>query len=54
MKYSKEIDEPGNRDHDIAARILKEYGNVAAFVCDELYKNNPEEFIKSNVAFQIC
>jgi len=50
LKYSKEIDEPGNRDHDIAARILKEYGNVAAFVCDEVYKNNPEEFIKSNIA----
>jgi len=50
LSYSKEIDEPGHVDHDIAAGMLKEYGNIAAQMCDELYKKSPEEFEKSNIA----
>ena len=46
---AKEIDEPGNFSHDVAAEILKEYGKCALLVCDELYKNNREEFKKTNI-----
>ena len=47
---AKEIDEPGNEAHDVAADILKEYGKIAAEIAEELYKKNPEEFEKSNIA----
>lgn len=46
---AKEIDEPGNEAHEIAARILKAYGEIAAQICDELYQKTPEEFKKSNI-----
>ncbi|OGI63439.1 hypothetical protein A2818_00745 [Candidatus Nomurabacteria bacterium RIFCSPHIGHO2_01_FULL_40_12] len=48
--YAKEIDEPGHLAHNIAAAILKEYGEIAAQICEELYQQNPEEFTKSNIA----
>jgi len=50
IPHSREIDEPGNEAHDIAAAILREYGKVAAEICDELYQKTPEEFEKSNIA----
>ena len=40
IPHSKEIDEL-KLAHNIAAAILKKYGEVAAQICDELYKNNP-------------
>jgi len=46
---AKEIDEPGHSAHNIAAAILEEYGKIAALICDELWKKNPEEFEKSNI-----
>jgi phosphoglycolate phosphatase-like HAD superfamily hydrolase len=48
--HAKEIDEPGNLAHSIAAAILKEYGEIAARVAEELYKQNPEKFEASNIA----
>jgi phosphoglycolate phosphatase-like HAD superfamily hydrolase len=48
--HKEEIDEPGHSAHNIAAGILKEYGEIASQICDELYKNTPEEFDKSNIA----
>ena len=48
--HSKEIDEPGNKDHEIADKILKMYGEAAASIADEIYKKNPEEFEKANIA----
>ena len=47
--HAKEIDEPGNLAHSIAADILKEYGKNAAQIAEELYKQNPEEFEKTNI-----
>jgi phosphoglycolate phosphatase-like HAD superfamily hydrolase len=49
-QHAKEIDEPGHLAHNIAAAILKEYGEIASQICDELYKNSPEEFTKQNIA----
>lgn len=49
LPCSKEIDEPGNFAHDNAAEMLKEYGEIASVACDELYKNNPEAFKKTNI-----
>ncbi|MEI7765257.1 MAG: HAD family hydrolase [bacterium] len=46
---SIEIDEPGNLAHEKAASMLKEYGEVAAMACDDLYKNNPNAFKKTNI-----
>jgi len=48
--HAKEIDEPGHLAHNIAAGILKEYGEIAAKICKELYEENPEEFTKQNIA----
>ncbi len=48
-KHSKEIDEPGNEAHEIAAEILKAYGEMAGNVADEIYKENREEFKQSNI-----
>jgi phosphoglycolate phosphatase-like HAD superfamily hydrolase len=48
--HTQEIDEPGHSAHNIAAGILKEYGEIASQICDELYKNTPEEFEKANIA----
>lgn len=45
-----QIDEPGNLDHNIAAGILKAYGEIAARITEELYKSSPEEFERSNIA----
>ena len=50
VPHAKEIDEEGNIDHEIAAKMLKAYGEIAASICDELYKKSPEEFEKSNIA----
>src|SRR3989338_3607976 len=50
LPHAKEIDEPGNLPHTIAADILKKYGEIAAQISEELYKQNPEEFEKSNIA----
>ena len=47
--HAQAIDEPGHLDHEIAAGILREYGQTAADICDEIYKNNPEEFEKANI-----
>ena len=47
---AEEIDQPGHSAHNISAAILEEYGKVAASICDDLYKNNPKEFEKSNIA----
>jgi len=47
--HAKEIDEPGNEAHEISAKILKAYGEIAAQICDELYEKNPEEFSKANI-----
>ncbi len=46
---AKEIDEPGNLAHNIAAAILKEYGEMAAQIAEELFQKNPKEFEKSNI-----
>ena len=46
----EEIDKPGHLAHSIATDILKEYGKVAAEVCEELYKKDSEKFTKSNIA----
>jgi phosphoglycolate phosphatase-like HAD superfamily hydrolase len=46
---AKEIDEPGHLAHNIAAAILKEYGEIVVQVTEKLYKQNPEEFEKSNI-----
>jgi phosphoglycolate phosphatase-like HAD superfamily hydrolase len=48
--HKKEIDEPRHSAHNIAAAILEEYGKVAAQICDDIYKKNPEEFEKANIA----
>ena len=48
--HSREIDEPGNPAHDIAAAILKAYGEAAAEVADDIYKQAPEKFENSNIA----
>ncbi|MFA6520547.1 MAG: HAD family hydrolase [Candidatus Paceibacterota bacterium] len=50
IPHAKEIDEPGNLAHEIAAGILKAYGEIAAQICDEIFEKNPEEFKKSNIA----
>jgi len=47
--FAKEIDEPGHLAHNIAAAILKEYGEIAAQVAEELYKTNPNTFKQSNI-----
>ncbi len=47
---AKEIDEPGHSSHDIAAGILKAYGETAAQVADEIYQKDPEQFTASNIA----
>ena len=49
IPFAKEIDEPGHLAHNIAAAILKEYGEIAARVAEELYKENPDTFKKANV-----
>src|SRR3989338_1854746 len=49
IPHEKEIDEPGNQAHEIAAKILKAYGEIAAQVAQDLYQTNPEEFKKSNI-----
>ena len=50
LPHVKEIDEPGNLAHNIAAGILKAYGEIAARVADEIYENDPKQFEKSNIA----
>ncbi|MFA4975291.1 MAG: HAD family hydrolase [Candidatus Paceibacterota bacterium] len=47
--YAKEIDEPGNKAHNIAARILEAYGKIAAGFADDLYKEHPEKFEQLNI-----
>ena len=47
--HQEEIDEPGHLAHNIAAALLKEYGEIAAKVADELYETKPEEFEKSGI-----
>lgn len=47
---AEEIDQPGHLAHNVAVAILEEYGKVAAKICDDLYKKNPEEFEKANIA----
>ena len=47
--HKEEIDEPGNDAHDRAAEMLKKYGEVAGETADEIFKNNPEEFKKTNI-----
>ncbi|OGI68671.1 hypothetical protein A3A05_03225 [Candidatus Nomurabacteria bacterium RIFCSPLOWO2_01_FULL_41_12] len=49
IPHREEIDEPGNLAHNIASAILKEYGEIAAQVAEELYKTNSEAFKKSNI-----
>ena len=49
LPHAREIDEPGHKAHQIAARILKAYGETAAAMADEIYKENPEEFELSNI-----
>ena len=49
LLHSKEIDEPGNYVHDRAAKMLKEYGEIAAEISDELYRKNPEQFKRTNI-----
>jgi phosphoglycolate phosphatase-like HAD superfamily hydrolase len=50
VPHAQEIDQPGHLAHNIAAAILKEYGEIASQICDELYQKNPEEFEKANIA----
>jgi len=47
--HQREIDEPGHEAHNVAAAILKKYGEIAAQITEELYQSNPEEFKKSNI-----
>jgi len=42
-------DQPGHLAHNIAAGILKEYGEIASAICDELYQKNPEKFEKQTL-----
>ena len=49
LPHAKEIDEEGNDAHELAADILKEYGEAASKICDEIHKNHPEEFKKTNI-----
>lgn len=49
ISNAKEIDEPGNEAHEIAAEILKYYGEAAANIADEVYKKNPEKFERANI-----
>ena len=49
LPNAKEIDQPGNPLHEIAAETLKKYGEEASLICDDLYKSNPDEFRKSNI-----
>jgi len=49
LPNAKAIDEPGNEAHEIAAEILKIYGETAANVADELFKEHPEKFGQSNI-----
>ncbi|OGI46754.1 hypothetical protein A2121_00045 [Candidatus Nomurabacteria bacterium GWB1_40_6] len=50
IPHAQEIDEAGHLAHNIAAGILKAYGEIAARITEELYKQNPEEFEKANIA----
>lgn len=49
LPNAKEIDEPNHEAHEIAAEILKIYGETAANVADELYREYPEKFEESNI-----
>jgi len=49
LLHAKEIDEPGNKAHEISAKILKAYGEIAVNIVDEIYKENPKEFKQSNI-----
>jgi phosphoglycolate phosphatase-like HAD superfamily hydrolase len=49
LPKAKEIDELGNEAHEISAEILKIYGETAANVADELFKEHPEKFEESNI-----
>jgi phosphoglycolate phosphatase-like HAD superfamily hydrolase len=49
LPHAKEIDEPGNEAHEIAAEILKNYGKIAAGITDEIYREYPEKFEQTNI-----
>ena len=49
IPYLKEIDEPENEAHEFAAEILKAYGEIAADVADEIYREHPEKFEQTNI-----
>jgi hypothetical protein len=49
LPNAKEIDEVGCASHEAAALMLKKYGEAASLICDDLQKNNPDEFKKSNI-----
>ncbi len=49
IPHSEEIDEPGNEAHEVAAQILKVYGETAAEIADEIYHEHPEAFNQSNI-----
>lgn len=49
LPFRTEIDELGNEAHEIAADCLYKYGNIAAGIADEIYKNNPEKFTEVNI-----
>ena len=49
LPNEKEIDEPGHLSHNIAAGILKEYGEIAGKAAEEFYQKDPGEFEKSNI-----
>ena len=49
IPHANEIDEAGNKDHEIAAKILKLYGETASIIADEIYQKNPEKFKETNI-----
>jgi phosphoglycolate phosphatase-like HAD superfamily hydrolase len=48
--HAEEIDQPGHLAHNIATDMLKAYGEIAARITEDLYKQNPEEFERANIA----
>jgi phosphoglycolate phosphatase-like HAD superfamily hydrolase len=44
LPHQRDIDEPGGKAHRIAAVMLREYGEVASLVVEDLYAKEPREF----------
>jgi phosphoglycolate phosphatase-like HAD superfamily hydrolase len=49
LPKQKEIDEAGNREHEMAEMYLNKYGSLVAKQADEIYERNPEAFEKASI-----